>query len=145
MPACTFFGHRVCLEPREHLLTYTILYLIGEKGVDMFYVGNQGEFDRLVLKVLRRLKSMDSTNSFDYAVVLAYMPGKRKEHELYAPDETMLPEGIEKVPPRFAISWRNDWMIKQSDYVIAFKEHNWGSAAKFAAKARRQGKQILLV
>jgi len=43
--------------------------------------------------------------------VLAYMPlhGGTLEKEAYA--NTMLPEGIENVPKRFAIVWRNKWMV----------------------------------
>ena len=36
-------------------------------------------------------------------------------------ENTLLPEGIENVPPRFAISWRNKWMLERSDYFRLFK------------------------
>jgi len=55
----------------------------------------------------------------------------------------MLPEGIETVHPRFAISWRNKWMIEQSDYVVTYITHSWGGAAQFAEKAKRQKKGII--
>ena len=28
----------------------------------------------------------------------------------------MLPEGIESLHPHYAISWRNNWMLRHSDY-----------------------------
>lgn len=55
----------------------------------------------------------------------------------------MLPEGIETVHPRFAISWRNKWMIKQSDYVVTYVTHSWGGAAQFAELAEKQKKIIV--
>jgi len=55
----------------------------------------------------------------------------------------MLPEGIETVHPRFAISWRNKWMIKQSDYVVTYITHSWGGAAQFAGKAEQQKKKVI--
>ena len=55
----------------------------------------------------------------------------------------MLPEGIEAVHPRFAISWRNKWMIKQSDYVVTYITHPWGGAAQFAEMAKKQQKAVI--
>ena len=57
--------------------------------------------------------------------------------------DTMLPEGIESVHPHYAISWRNNWMLKQSDYVVTYIAHTWGSAAKYGDKAKRYGKYVL--
>ena len=57
--------------------------------------------------------------------------------------DTMLPEGIESVHPRYAISWRNNWMLQQSDYVVTYITHSWGGAAQYAAKAARQGKIVV--
>ena len=56
---------------------------------------------------------------------------------------TMLPEGIESVHPRYAISWRNNWMLRQSDYVVTYITHSWGGAAQFAEKANRQKKTVI--
>ena len=80
---------------------------------------------------------------FNYAVVLAYMPGKNTAYDDHS--DTMLPEGIESVHPRHAISWRNNWMLKQSDYVVTYITHSWGGAAQFAWKASRQGKTVVSV
>ena len=79
----------------------------------------------------------------NYAVVLDRMPSKRDEFDPRDYSDTMLPEGIETVHPRFAISWRNKWMIKQSDYVVTYITHSWGGAAQFAELAERQGKVII--
>ena len=49
----------------------------------------------------------------------------------------------ETVPKRFAIDWRNRWMLKQADYVVTYITHSWGGAAKFAEMAERSGKQIV--
>ena len=104
----------------------------------MFYVGNQGRFDAIVRSVLRELKK--EYPQINYAVVLAYIPGKQTEYDDYS--DTMLPEGIESVHPRYAISWRNNWMLRQSDYVVTYITHSWGGAAKYAARAKCQGKCI---
>ena len=97
----------------------------------MFYVGNQGQYDAIVHKELRELK--EEFPQINYAVVLAYMPGKKTEYNDYS--DTMLPEGIESIYPRYAISWRNNWMLQQSDYVVAYITHSWGGAARYVQKA----------
>ncbi len=139
MAVCTFFGHRECPVEIKPILKSTLEDLIVNYGVDLFCVGNQGQFDFFVRGVLRELtKKYPHTH---YAVVLAYLPGSKNAHEDYS--DTMLPEGIESVHPRFAISWRNNWMLKQADFVITCITHTWGGAYKYTEKAKRQGKTII--
>ena len=139
MSACTFFGHRDCPETIKSKLREMLIDLITNHNVDMFYVGNQGRFDAIVRGVLQELKKEDPR--INYAVVLAYMPGKQMEFDDYA--NTMLPEGIESVHPRYAISWRNNWMLWHSNYVVTYITHSWGGAAQFAEKARCQTKIVI--
>ena len=131
MGVCTFFGHRNCPDGLKHRLRAVIIDLITNRGIDMFYVGRQGGFDRLVRSVLREITQ--EYPQMRYAVVLAYMPS---EHPVLGDtSDTMLPEGIELVHPRYAISWRNNWMLQQSDFVIAYVAHSWGGAAQYVQKA----------
>ena len=131
MKACTFFGHKDCPQTIQPKLSEVLIDLITNHDVDTFYVGNHGQFDALVRRSLKELKK--EYPKITYAVVLAYMPGKPSEYEDYS--DTMLPEGIETVHPRYAISWRNNWMLNHSDYVVTYITHSWGGAAKFAKKA----------
>ena len=139
MPSCTFFGHRNCPDSVKTILRKVLVDLIEDHGVDMFYVGNQGQFDAMVRSTLQELKKVYPQT--DYAVVLAYMPGKQSEYDDYS--DTMLPEGIEFVHPRYAISWRNNWMLRQAEYVVTYITHSWGGAYQYAEKARRQKKNVI--
>jgi hypothetical protein len=56
---------------------------------------------------------------------------------------TILPEGIENVPKRFAISFCNKWMVGKADFIISYVEHDWGGAAKFSNMAKRKGKKVI--
>lgn len=56
---------------------------------------------------------------------------------------SIFPEGIEAVPRRFAISWRNKWMLQKAGYVIVYITHSWGDAAQFAAIAQRKKKVVI--
>ena len=132
MANCTFFGHRDCPETIIPKLKEALVDLIRNYDVDMFYVGNQGQFDVFVRSTLKELKQ--EYPQINYAVVLAYMPGQRNDCCDFS--NTMLPEGIESIHPRYAISWRNNWMLKQSDYVVTYITHSWGGAAQYAKKAK---------
>jgi len=107
----------------------------------MFYVGQQGAFDSIVRSVLKELVSVYP--HIRYAVVLERLPPKQTEGDTRDYSATKLTGGIETVHTRFAISWRNKWMIKQSDYVVIYITHSWGGAAQFAALAERQRKVII--
>jgi len=141
MSTCTFFGHSYCPETVKPRLRETLVDLIETQGVDVFYVGNHGDFDRMTRSLLRELSAQYP--HIRYAVVLAYVPQKRDEFDQRYWSDTMLPEGIERVPPRFAISWRNRWMLDHADIVVTYVTHSWGGAAQFAEIAERQGKAIV--
>ena len=138
MPVCTFFGHRDCSENVKLSLYSTIENMLVSNNVHIFYVGNHGNFDRLVLSVLKELKN--KYQNIEYYVVLAYLPPESHGLENY---ETIFPEGIENVPKRFAIDFRNRWMIKRSDYVVTCINRNFGGAAKARDFAEKQGKKIV--
>lgn len=137
--ACCFFGHRVVTEDINDRLKKEIEKLITNENVTTFYVGHQGAFDGMVLSVLKSMK--DKHPQIKYSVVLAYLP--TSADTLLDEKNTLYPEGIESVPKRFAISWRNDWLINNSDYVICYITHITGGAAKYVAKAKNKGKRVI--
>ena len=47
MASCTFFGHRDCPSSIKEKLYEEIERLISHHGVDTFYIGTQGSFDRM--------------------------------------------------------------------------------------------------
>jgi uncharacterized phage-like protein YoqJ len=136
---CTFFGHKNCYTDLKDRLEEEICKLI-EQGVTTFYVGNNGQFDNQVHEVLKKLQQ---TYPIDYAVVLAYPPTTIDEYHIYDYSDTLYPEGMEERPLRFAISYRNEWMINKCDYVICYITHSFGGAAQFVEKAKRKGKAII--
>ena len=142
MLTCTFFGHRQCPSSIKPNLKNVLINLIEHQKVNVFYVGNQGSFDDMVYSVLRELSQQYS--HITYAVVLAYLPSESKGELSQSQDytDTIYPEGIESVPKRFAIDWRNRWMLKQADYVVTYITHSWGGAAKYEQLARKHEKII---
>ena len=134
----TFFGHKDTPKEIEPTLRTTLVDLIKNHGATEFYVGNNGNFDTMVR---RQLENLSQTYPITYNVVLAYLPTKKSEYDNYI--NTIYPEGIETVPKRFAISYRNKWMIGQSDVVVTYVTHSFGGAAQFKEMAEKQGKTVI--
>lgn len=134
---CTFFGHKDTPSDVRDKLRETIILLIQEKGVTNFYIGNHGNFDKMVLSVLKELSKLHP--EIRYAVVLAYLTQQTNEDYF----NTVYPEGIESVPKRFAIDFRNKWMVEQSDIVVAYICRSIGGAAKFTDMAKRREKEVI--
>ncbi|MBR3802455.1 MAG: hypothetical protein IKK37_03285 [Clostridia bacterium] len=133
---CTFFGHRDAPKEIESALRLTLLDLIENKNATIFYVGNHGDFDAMVR---RQFEDLSKIYPIKYYVVLAYMP---REND--SPDEhTILPEGIENVPRRFAINYRNKWMLGKSDTVVTYVTRNFGGAWEFKQMAIKAEKYII--
>ena len=72
MTVCTFFGHRDCPSSIKSKLWNVLVDLIENHSVSLFYVGDNGYFDRMVRSCLRDLKQQHP--QINYAVVLEHMP-----------------------------------------------------------------------
>ena len=132
----TFFGHRDTPKEIEPALRLTLIDLIENKNATVFYVGNHGNFDDMVR---RQLEDLSRTYPIKYYIVLAYMPGEKDN-----PDEhSILPEGIETVPRRFAINYRNKWMLNKSDIVVTYVTRNFGGAVQFMNMATISTKAVI--
>lgn len=137
MPSCTFFGHRDCSISIKASLRAVIMKLIENDNVDTFYIGNHGSFDHYVLSLIKELSFLYP--HIQYAVVLNRIP------DTAADVNSILPEGIETIHPRFTISWRNKWMIEHSDYVVCYVVRAWGGAYQFSELAKKKNKKIIYI
>ena len=141
MPVCTFFGHRIVPKEIEPTLRSTLINLIINHNVKLFYVGNHGDFDAMAR---RTLKSLSDDYPITYYIVLAYMPEKRASLCSGDLSDTIFPDGVETVPKRFAITYRNKWMLDRSDFVVTYVVHGAASgSAQFKKMAERKGKTVI--
>ena len=137
MKTCTFFGHSDAPESIKPLLFSTLTNLIESDVVNTFFVGNHGNFDRMVARTLEKLKMLYP--HIKYSICLAYLP-RNKELDY---SNTIYPEGLENTPPKFAIIKRNEWMLKRADLVVIYMTHTCGGTAKFAELAKVKNKTII--
>jgi hypothetical protein len=135
---CTFFGHSECYGLDAAVLRSAIEKLI-KHGVTEFLVGNQGQFDAMVRNCLKSLQQQYP--DIRYTVVLAYLPKEKGEFEDFS--DTMYPEGIECVHPKFAIDWRNRFLISSADVCLCFINRTFGGAYKFAHMAKTRGLTVI--
>lgn len=136
---CTFFGHRDTSDKINHKLESVLIDLIENYNIDSFYLGNNGNFDLIVKRKLEELSIIYPQIS--YTIVLAYMPKNKNSNNDF--EKTILPDGIENVPPKFAISYRNKWLIEKSDIVVTYVKRPFGGAATFKKMAEKKGKKII--
>ena len=134
---CTFFGHADAPKEIEPVLRSALIRLVQEEKDILFYVGNQGNFDAMVRRVLAELSRQYPIR---YFVVLPYLP---KKEPMWESERTILPEGLETVPPRFAIDHRNRWMLRRADIIVTYVTRPFGGAAKCKQEAKRKHKTVL--
>lgn len=118
--------------------------IISEKHVT-FYLGGYGAFDEICAFVCRELKKEYS--NIETVYVTPYINdsqnSKIKEMQNCGLCDTSLYPPLENVPPKFAISRRNEWMITNADLIIAYVNQNSGGAYKSLQIAKRKKKKIL--
>lgn len=96
----------------------------------------------MVISLLRQIKN--KYPHIVYEIVLAYHPLPQERGE-YAEEESIFPDGIERVPKRYAIAYRNEWMLGQSECVICCVQNKYGCAFTYVTKAVRAGKEMFYV
>ncbi len=139
---CCFFGHHDATDEIKDKLRQKIRSLIVNENAQKFYVGSHGRFDYMVLEVRSEMKN--EFPHINYAVVLAYIPHHPSDEYSYCtPEESIFPGGLEKVPRKYGILWRNDWMLKRSDTVICYVWHCIGGSGRMVEKALKQGKRVI--
>lgn len=135
---CCFFGHRDTPSHIADRLRILLPQLVTKKQMTRFLVGNEGAFDRMVAAALAELKKEHP--EIRCYIVLAYIPQKQSEP---LPLETIYPEGLERVPRRYAIDRRNRWMLKQSEMVVGYVCTSIGGAARYFEIAKKNGKELI--
>ena len=135
---CTFFGRQDTPCEVKALLKSAVVDMIVTEGVNTFLVGNNGRFDYYAQCVLQELKDVGA--DIDYSIVLSRPNEKALSNHQNA---TVFPEEMENIIPRFAISKRNDWMIRQSSFVIAYAPNQYSNSGRWCAKARKRGLKVI--
>ena len=140
---CTFAGHAdIYFENKsmvKSILKGEIINLIENENVDTFYCGWKCDFDRLCAECVNELK-----NQYPFIesyMIFSYIPWKKSESGIDPYEDfngTIYPEGLEFVPQKFAIAKRNEWLIDNASFLIAYIDHEWGGAYRTFRYAKRK-------
>ncbi len=141
----SFFGHADFPKTVEHQqsLIAVLERIIGDAPADI-YLGGYGSFDSLAYDCSKKYHETHPRISLFY--VTPYMTVEyQRTHLAYQKEkyDGIICPPIEDKPPRFAISYRNQWMVEQSDYIICGIFHPWGGAYKAYCYAQRKKKPII--
>ena len=140
----TFCGHSNCLfsDEEKEKLKQILIKEITKNPTCKFYLGGYGDFDSLCLLTLRELKT--DFPDIELLFITPYLDKNYSKLEFakYHYDDVIFPP-LESVPRKFAILKRNEWMVDESDLVIAYVMYSWGGAAKTLEYAKRKKKTII--
>jgi uncharacterized phage-like protein YoqJ len=141
----TFCGHSHFQKTKEYEeKIHSVLENIVGKQSAYMYLGGYGEFDEFAYECCKNFKKTHNAVSLVFItpyITMEYQKN-RLEYEKNKYDIILYPE-IENKPLRFAISYRNKWMVDKSDYVICAIEHTWGGAYKTYRYAMTKKKNVI--
>ena len=142
MKTCFFIGHREADERVLTILIDTVHRLIRDENVRFFYVGGYGGFDRLAGVAVREAKKRYTDVTLN--LVLPYHPGERKIELPPGYDGSYYPEGLEKVPKRYAIVRTNKIMVDSSDWLVCYVKHGVSNSRKLLEYATNRAEKGLI-
>ena len=137
---CSFFGHRNVFVDLRDKIENAAKKVISEYGVNTFYVGDRGEFDRQSVSAICSLKH--EYPNIKLILVLPYLTNKLNTYKEYYQqqfDEIVIPSVLDDVHPKGAITRRNRWMVEQSSYIISYinRDHSGAYTAVSYAKKKK--------
>lgn len=141
----SFCGHRDFTpdaEVEKTIIDILLKYAETEQEV-ICYTGGYGAFDWFAAYCIRKAqtkaKNIRNCLVIPY-ITVSYLDRIKDRREEF--DEIFYPS-LESVPQRLAIIRRNEWMIDNSDLLIAYVKYSWGGAAKTLEYAKRKSIKIL--
>ena len=142
----TLFGHRYIdhfREVEENLERVLDELSLQHPYMD-FYVGNNGDFDRIATSVILRLIDRWGKENFSINLVLPYPKANMDLLEKQF-DSVMIPPTLHSVHPKAAITERNRWMVENCDLLIAHVVHERGGAWTAMRVAEQLGMPVLRI
>lgn len=140
-----FFGHRDFISNNEfkEKIKSILNDLVGDNSVE-FYLGGYGHFDSFAY-----LCCKDFTETHNDASLVFVTPYISEEYqrnhltEITKKYHSVIYPEIENLPRRFAITYRNKYMVEKADLIICYVKREYGGAFQAIKYAERKGKRII--
>ncbi len=131
------FGHSdFCSNAKQEILLLDFLEKnVGGSRVEML-LGGYGNFDRFAYNVCKKYKAAHPNVTLIF--VSPYLQTSKSSKDY---DAVIYP-GIEGKPPKFAILYRNRYMVERADLVVVFVNRGYGGAYTAYIYAQKMGKPI---
>ena len=139
-----FCGHSSYQATEKH--KDTILDILKEYIDDpaiKFFLGEYGNFDSFAYRCAKEFKSKNPSAKLVF--VTPYIPSDSHKHIAAEKDrfDLILYPPLESVPPRYAISYRNRWIVENADLIIAYISHEYVGAYAMYRYAKRKNVKII--
>jgi uncharacterized phage-like protein YoqJ len=122
---CSFCGHREVFDSKiQEQVENTIIDLIENHEVGIFYSGGMGEFDKICETAVRKLKRK-------YMHIKLYWIAPyftRKINTAKNMYDKIIIADLANVHYKKAITKRNQLMAEKSDFIICYVIRGWGGA-----------------
>ena len=143
---CCFAGHSEVYDTKavSAILKDKIEYLNLNENVKEFWAGNYGQFDMLAAKCVRELKN--KYKDIELILVIPYITKEINEYkeQYYAEyDEIIMADIPLSTPNRLKILKCNEYMVRESEYMICYVKYSWGGAAKTLNYAKKMKLNII--
>ena len=134
------FKEQVKMLVKEQLRSH----IIGSNQITC-YLGGYGDFDDICAHACKELKQEIGGIELVYVTPYLHLSEQYKIKEkqrsgLY--DASIYPL-TGHIPPKFAISKRNEWMMTHSNLIIAYVNRSYGGAYHSLQVAKRRKKEIV--
>ena len=145
-----FEPYRVSLIGHRHIedchlqdrLEVIVRELIDTHEYVEFMIGRNGDFDLMAASAIKTVQKNHRDDNSCLCLVLPYPVADMEYYEDYY-NEVILPNELWGVHPKSAITKRNQWMIDNSDALIAYVEHKGGGAARCLHMAEKREIEII--
>ena len=143
----SFCGHREFTpdaEKEKTIIDLLLKYAETEQEV-ICYTGGYGAFDWFAASCIRKAQTL--AKNIRNCLIIPYITvsyldrikiHKEKFNKIIYPP-------LEDVPPKFAIIRRNEWMVDNSELLIAHVKFSWGGAGRTLEYAKRRGMEIIFI
>ncbi len=144
--------HRICCFAGHGQLSYgedvyeklieVLKRLVTDENVTEFFVGNYGSFDSLCAKAVRHIK--EEFPHINLTLVIPYLTKEIENNKDYfnsAFDSILVADMPENTPKAIKILKCNEYMVRKSEFVVAYVKYSFGGAYKAIEFAQRKGKK----
>ena len=141
----TFCGHsdfHGTRESEEKILACIREQAKGERV--SFLLGGYGGFDDFAKDCCKKYKQEDPRSELLFASpyrIEGFYKKREWIKETY--DCIMIPDNIGSLFSKYNILKRNEWMVRECDFLIAYVDYDWGGAAKMLQYAIRRKKPYI--